>query len=135
MADSILQNEIGSLESFDFELNPNTTDYSQGTIKCSKFQDGTMIQTCRMSLISSSSSSTGSFPYHKNIVVPFPVAFVGNIPSVFVGIDESAAYWNAGTAADVSGTETTLTETSISLGGDAASKTKTVTWIAIGRWR
>lgn len=134
MSVSTIKNNVGSFESHNFEINTGTTSYSTGTIRCSKFPDGTMIQTCRMTLISSSSSSTGAFPYHKNVTVSFPVPFVGDIPSVFVGINEGAAYWNAGTATDVSGTETTLTETSISLGGDAASQTKTVTWIAIGRW-
>lgn len=103
---------------------------TDGVASYTKRPDGTLMQWGYLAVTTNGSTSNGYFPYYGNATLTYPIPFVGDIPTVMVTIGESAGYWNSGTNGNG-----TLTGTTVSIGGDQNNATKTVRWMAIGRWK
>ena len=118
MATSIIKKNIGTVST------SSTSTYE-------KSPDGTLIQWGRASATTNSSTGNGYLPYGGDVTITFPVPFVGDLPILMATPLESAGYWNGGTR----GTAPTLTQAVVGIGGDQNNATKTVCWMAIGRWK
>lgn len=118
MATSVIKNDVGFA-------------YVSGTWNYTKLPNGTLIQWCRASVTTNTSTGNGYLPYGGDITLTFPVPFVGDLPILMATPHESAGYWNGGT----SGTAPTLTQATFGIGGDTNNATKTLSCMAIGRWK
>lgn len=118
MAISILRDTIGTISTND-------------GISYDKSPDGTLIQWGRANVTTNSTTNNGYIPYGGDVTITFPVPFVGDLPILMATPLESAGYWNGGTR----GTAPTLTQAVVGIGGDVNNTTKTLCWMAIGRWK
>lgn len=89
--------------------------------------DGTLIQWGTVD-VKTSTSASGAWSYYGSSSVTFPIAFV-DYPNAVSNCIEYAAYWTSGVS---SRSATGLT---IQLAGNTNSTQKTVSWLAIGRWK
>lgn len=95
-----------------------------------KLSDGTLLQWGSTTMTAPTDTSAGGGTYHysgeKNIT--FPIEFTST-PYVFANANELGAWWNA-QARNPSTTGVTL-----GIGGNNSTASKTVYWLAIGRWK
>lgn len=101
---------------------PTITDSGTNYIK---FSDGTLIQRGAVNV--TTSTSGGKFDYRGAAALTYPLPFIST-PTVMANANDNAGFWNA-TAANVTSTTCTIT-----LAGNS-NTTKSVQWLAIGRWK
>lgn len=89
--------------------------------------DGTLIQWGTIN-VKTSSNPGASFAYSGSGTLTFPIKY-SETPALVVSVADSAAYWNASLGSVGTSTAT------IYVAGDRNDTTKTIHWVATGRWK
>ena len=92
-----------------------------------KLIDGTFIQW-GLASVTTNASTSSAFPYKGESTVRFTEPFV-DTPCILTNVRDYAGWWNSAYSS------ATSSSVVISIGGNQNNATKSVDWMAIGRWK